>query len=436
MSRRKLIFWIGFIVVAIAGFFIIRQFSPVYASRYPLLVILVLLDIYLWNGIKSGINKSYKAFKSIVSFLYWLPIGLLIISGIITPFDSIPFWNKDVRVIFYGIILCIYAAKIIPMIFYLISDFIKLFYKKKKEKSIGGKQKRRAFLKTVGLAGGGVMLVTMVTGIFKWVHDFKVHQIFVPIKGLPKSFEGFKILQLSDIHLGSWINKDKMEEAIDIMMEQKPDLILFTGDLVNYKSSEALPFASIMKRIKAPYGVYCTLGNHDYGDYAVWPTKQAKQKNMQQLYDFYENIGWELLNNENRIIEKDGEQLALIGVENWSHFNRFPKKANIKKALDGTESINAKILMSHDPTHWHYVIRKEHPEIGLTLSGHTHGFQFGVETAKFKWSPSQYLYPEWAGLYSNKDHCHLYVNRGLGVIGYPGRVGIKPEISMIQLKTL
>jgi predicted MPP superfamily phosphohydrolase len=212
--------------------------------------------------------------------------------------------------------------------------------------------------------------------------------------------------------------------------------VLFTGDLVNSTTNEAIKFRESLRAIKAKERIYAVLGNHDYGDYVNWPDARSKQQNMEMLYDFYEGLGWKLLNNENDLLKRGEDEIAIVGVENWSKNKRFPAHGDVDKALDGTENTPVKILLSHDPTHWEHVVSKQRPDVDLTLSGHTHGFQFGVEFKGFKWSLAQYMYKYWAGLYNipqNGKNQYLYVNRGLGMIGYPGRVGILPEITFIEL---
>lgn len=379
-------------------------------------------------------GNARKAIYKTVQVLYWFPLTAFIISLVLSANIRPTLFTDELRTLIFGLFFAIYAAKLIPFIFYLIADILKIFSKKQKDDSDGKNISRKNFLKKVGLAGGGVMVFTLFTGIFKWAYSFKVRKVNVSPHLFPKSLSGLKIVQLSDIHLGSWLEKDQIDNAIDMVLEQKPDLIFFTGDLVNYKTAEAFPFREQMKRLQAPLGVYTILGNHDYGDYVRWSSKAAKEKNMDELKQFYKDIGWKLLLNENDIISYNNTPLAIIGVQNWSYYNNFPKYGNLKEATSGAEEITAKILLSHDPTHWHYVVKEEWPDIQLTLSGHTHGFQFGIETNKIKWSPSQWMYPEWGGLYSANDKKqHLYVNRGLGTVGYPGRVGILPEITLLEI---
>lgn len=296
---------------------------------------------------------------------------------------------------------------------------------------------RGRFLQDIGLATGGVFLGGFLIGMIKWANDFRIRRVELTFPNLPRKFHGMRIVQISDLHLGSWASIGPMEDAAEMINELEADMVLFTGDLVNFSTREAYRFKNILKTIQARHGVYAILGNHDYGEYMTWPDEQSKEKNMEDLYRFYEEIGWKLLRNENHVLSKGEDKIALIGVENWSASPRFLSLGDIKKAAAGTEELPFRILLSHDPTHWEKVISKAHQGIDLTLSGHTHGFQFGVEFRNFRWSLAQYVYKYWAGLYGithpDKEQ-YLYVNRGLGMVGYPGRVGILPEITLITLE--
>jgi predicted MPP superfamily phosphohydrolase len=241
-----------------------------------------------------------------------------------------------------------------------------------------------------------------------------------------------KIVHISDVHSGSFTDKAAVEKGIQMIMAQKPDLILFTGDLVNDTADEMADYMDTFGRLQAPMGVYSTLGNHDYGDYFRWPDPQSKVDNLKKLKEIHGQLGWRLLMNEHVALEKDGQQIALLGIENWSAKGNFPKYGKMDKAYPGAEKFPFKILMSHDPSHWDGQVRTTYPDIDLMLSGHTHGMQFGVEIPGFKWSPVQFMYRQWAGLYENEGQ-KLYVNRGFGFIGYPGRVGILPEITVLEL---
>ncbi|MFT6135353.1 MAG: putative MPP superfamily phosphohydrolase [Cyclobacteriaceae bacterium] len=291
---------------------------------------------------------------------------------------------------------------------------------------------RSEFMGKAALIAGTIPFATLSFGILSGAHDYRVRNRVVTLPNLPKAFDGIRIVQISDIHTGSFFNKTAVKGGVDIISQQKPDLVLFTGDLVNNESSEAKPYLDIFSKAKGSIGTYSTMGNHDYGDYNSWSSPAAKQKDIKQLHDMHRYMGWDILLNENRLIEVDGEKIALLGLENWGE-GRFSKYGDMSKTYQGTEEIPFKILMSHDPSHWDAQVRKEYKDIDLMLAGHTHGMQFGVEIGNFRWSPSQYIYKQWADMYQ-KDNQYLYVNRGFGFLGYPGRVGILPEITVIELK--
>ncbi len=292
---------------------------------------------------------------------------------------------------------------------------------------------RSKFLSTLGLTAGLLPFSMLMYGMWRNPYRYKIHHTTLPVSGLPEAWEGLRIVQISDIHSGSFTLTEPVEHAIQMILDLKPDLVLFTGDLVNTQAVEMAPFLSMFSRVRAPEGVFSILGNHDYGDYHRWPTAEAKQQNFQELVDTHAQLGWDLLQNEHRILNIRGEQLALVGVENYSTHARFPKYGDLEKSLVGCEHIPLKILMSHDPSHWEAQVKGQHKDIFLTLSGHTHGMQFGVEIPGWmKWSPIQYMYKQWAGLYQEAGQ-YLYVNRGLGFLGYPGRVGILPEITLLEL---
>jgi hypothetical protein len=280
------------------------------------------------------------------------------------------------------------------------------------------------------LMGGG-LFGSLLYG-FGNKYRYQLRRLQMVFDNVPASFKGLKIVHISDIHSGSFSDAEAVSGGVQKILDEKPDLILFTGDLVNNKASEMDNYMEIFSRLKAPMGVYSTLGNHDYGDYVEWGSVKEKRDNLEKLKQVHADMGWRLLINENVELEKNGEKIYIIGIENWSAKARFPKYGDMRKACAGTAREAFKILMSHDPSHWDAEIIKDYPDIGLMLAGHTHGMQFGVEIPGFKWSPVQYVYKQWAGLYQ-QGHQKLYVNRGFGFIGYPGRVGILPEITVIEL---
>lgn len=286
----------------------------------------------------------------------------------------------------------------------------------------------------ISLLLSGLPLVLMIYGILRNRHRYKVHQIKVPIKGLPKGLSGLKIVQISDIHAGSFTDIEPLKKGIDLINQAKADLVFFTGDLVNSVATEIEPYTAVFDKIKAKFGVFSVLGNHDYGDYVRWSSQEAKISNLNRLMSTQKQMGWQLLMNENRLLTVNGEKIAVIGVENYSGSPRFAKYGRLDKAYRGSEAASLKLLLSHDPSHWDAQIRPDFPEIDITFSGHTHGAQFGIEIEGiFKWSPIKYVYKQWAGLYQ-KGQQFLYVNRGFGYLGYPGRVGILPEITVMELQ--
>ena len=432
----------------IIGYFTLKFGVPVYANKYVFLVLIILADFYLWSSVKKQVFNYRYWLRILIIVLYWFPMFLLTVllfSSVIIPIIN---WNDVLRTYMVGIVLVFYTAKILPITFLLLADIVRavkrLFVIGKKESRkelLAAKNDegitRSKFLQYIGFVSGGLVLSTMFIGMFKWAYEFKIIRNKISFLNLPIEFDGFKIVQISDIHLGSWSSKKPLQQAVDMINNQQPDLILFTGDIVNYSTKETVGFENILSQLKATYGVYAVLGNHDYGNYVSWPTKKAKQENMQQLLTFFDDVGWKLLNNENIIINKNSKKLALIGVENWGANPRFPKYGDIDKAMLGADGADIKVLMTHDPSHWEKVIIPNNYDIDLSLSGHTHGFQFGLETKDIKWSPAQYMYKHWAGLYESEKQTgkYIYVNRGLGSIGYPGRIGMLPEITVIELVT-
>lgn len=293
------------------------------------------------------------------------------------------------------------------------------------------------FIKMGAVVAATVSMV-FVSGMFFWVRDLKLNTVELPVKNLPEAFDGYRIVQVSDLHLGSLINEKPLKRIVDLSNSLQPDIVLFTGDLLNFTTKEALPFEELMKLFSAKDGKFAVLGNHDYGEYSPWDSQTDKMLNDSALIHFYKKTGWDLLRNKNSIIHRDSASLAIIGVENWSKNKRFGKKGNLKKALVGIGNSQFNILLSHDPTHWDAEVNKKYPQINLTLSGHTHAFQMAIETASFKCSPASFLFEQWAGLYEHSNKLggkqFLYVNRGAGTLGYPGRIGTRPEITLIVLK--
>jgi len=403
---------------------------------YIVLIIILLTDWYVFQAIKV-ITKNWKQ-KKVISIIYWALTILIVLILIQWKFFGPSFINPSIQRYSIVFIFINYLSKVFAVLFLLFDDGIRFFKwvkrKSNKEDSsikTGKAIPRSEFLAKVSIAAIALPVATMGYGIISGTYDYRVRRKRVVIPNLPKAFEGVKIGQLSDIHSGSFYNKKAVQGGIDLMRNEKPDIFMFTGDLVNNETSEVGEYKDMFAKLSAPLGAYSTLGNHDYGDYKKWASPKEKKQNLDDLVQVHKDMGWELLRNENRFIEVDGERIAILGVDNWGK-GRFPKYGDLDKAYAGTEEVATKILLSHDPSHWDLQVRPNHPDIDLMLAGHTHGFQFGVEVGNFRWSPSQYMYEQWADLYT-KENQHLYVNRGFGFIGYPGRVGILPEITILEL---
>jgi uncharacterized protein len=411
--------------------------SPVWLIMAGLMV---LLDFYVFQIIKSVSNPASPKTRSVIFISYWtVSVGALIVLFILPMFQLD--YSRSVRSTVFAIAIGLFLAKLIAAVFFLIDDIRrgiqwlvgKVLFKNTEGEQIQGEDKisRSVFLNWMGLAVGGTLFTSLIYG-FSNKYNYKVKKVNLNFSNLPSAFKGLKIVHISDIHCGSFTNKDAVKRGIEKIMQQQPDLILFTGDLVNNTSDEMNNYAKVFGQLNAPMGVYSILGNHDYGDYHEWPSQAAKTQNLEKLKQVHSQMGWRLLMNEHILLEKEGQNIALLGVENWSAKARFPKYGRLAQAYAGTENIPFKILMSHDPSHWDAEIKPKYNDIDLVLSGHTHGMQFGVEIPWLKWSPVQYVYRQWAGLYEEGAQ-KLYVNRGFGFIGYPGRVGILPEITLIQL---
>jgi predicted MPP superfamily phosphohydrolase len=292
---------------------------------------------------------------------------------------------------------------------------------------------RSIFLSRFALILGGTALAGFIYGVSNR-YSYRIRKVKINFANLPAAFRGLKIVQISDIHTGSFDDHEAVAKGIQEVIDQKADLILFTGDLVNNKSDELHGYEDLFSSLKAPLGVFSTLGNHDYGDYVQWDTPEEKRRNLETLKQAHASFGWRLLMNEHVILNRGEDKIALVGIENWGAKANFPKYGDMVAAYAGLpeKNIPFKILLSHDPSHWDAQVRPEYKDVDLTLSGHTHGMQFGVEIPWLKWSPVQYVYKKWAGLYKEGSQ-YLYVNRGFGFLGYPGRLGILPEITVFEL---
>lgn len=406
-----------------------------------LIGIMVLLDIYFFQALRYLTAQALPRTRTIIHSVYWVISISAIVLLLLLPYLQFEKQARLGRSTIFALLAGIFFAKLVAAFFFLIDDIrrgvqwmaMKLFAGKKSGEAPVAPEgiSRSAFLSWAGMVMGGGLFGTLVYG-FGNKYRYQVKKVRLQYANLPAAFRGLKIVHISDIHSGSFTNKEAVMKGVYKIMKEKPDLVLFTGDLVNNVAAEMEDYLDVFDKITAPMGVYSTLGNHDYGDYVQWDSAEEKAKNLEDLKQTHARLGWRLLMNENVVLEKGGEKIALMGIENWSAKARFPKYGDLGKAYAGTESLPFKILMSHDPSHWKAEVLEKYPDIDLVLSGHTHGMQFGVEIPGLRWSPVQYVYREWAGLYE-KDNNKLYVNRGFGFIGYPGRVGILPEITLIEL---
>jgi predicted MPP superfamily phosphohydrolase len=390
-------------------------------QRIPFIILIWLIaDIYFFHAVKILTDNS-----AIATWIYWM-IDVLLIGGIIL-FMFIRRIGRNqaiISILMAGLLLSA-VPKILALPVLLIEDIVRLFL---------NFPPRQVWVSALAAVVAAIPFFSLLYGMIGGRHHYKVHKVTIPFADLPKAFDGFTLTQLSDIHSGSFTSKKGVEKGIKMANAQNSDLLLFTGDLVNSKASEMDPWIPYFSRLKAAYGKYSVLGNHDYGDYTKWDTEKEKADNLVSLKNAHHEMGFKLLLNQAVQIKKDGQSIALIGVENWGK-GGFHKYGSLTKAVAAIDDKEFKILMSHDPSHWEAKTLEHEKHIDLTLSGHTHGMQFGIEVLGFKWSPIKYVYEQWAGLYKRGEK-YLYVNRGFGFLGFKGRVGIWPEITVITLKSI
>jgi len=400
-------------------------------SFLPILIIAALFILLNWY-ILSGL-ASITTFKLLVP-IFWIFIACLIISLIyaIKRVSQSGSMDRYFQIAVH-LFLVVFVSELIFALFLLIGDFYRLILGITSGFQSSGFHSLERSPYWVGFAL--IMFVLTVTlfvyGITRGKYAYRVIKHTLYFNDLPKSFDGFTLTQISDVHAGSFTNPKAVQKGIDLINVQKSDLFVFTGDLVNNASSEILPYIGHFSQIKAPFGQFSVLGNHDYGDYMKWPTEADKIKNLQQLKAYHADLGFKLLLDEHVELIKNGEKIILAGVENWGI--GFGERGDLEKAISNTEIDDFKILLSHDPTHWEAQVKKFPSKIQLTLAGHTHGMQFGIEAFGIKWSPVKYRYKHWAGLKSENGR-YLNINRGFGFLGFSGRIGIWPEITVIELK--
>lgn len=392
------------------------------------LLVVFLLEFYVYQAVKS-LSGSTK-----VRVLYWAVtlLAYAVIGYFIWTFSRSE--GNHHKIQWMMGLLCIFVLpKIFICLFLVVDDALRLF-----QYLVGFLNKdlhyfpeRRKFMSRMALGMGGLVAVLMTDGIVFGKYRHWVRRLRLKLNGLPSEFKNYKIVQISDVHSGSFFHPEKLQKAIDLINEQNPDLVLFTGDMVNNYAKEFEGFVDLFSQIKAKDGKFSVLGNHDYGYYGEWKNKAEQQQNIPNLIELQQKCGFKMLMNQHVAIERNGKKIYIVGVENWG-IKPFPQFGDLDKATENIPNEAIKILMSHDPSHFDAIVKKHPSHIHLTLSGHTHGMQFGLDLKNFKWSPVQYKYPKWMDLYESENK-YLYVNRGFGVLAYPGRVGINPEITLIEL---
>lgn len=401
------------------------------ASHFPIVIIIILsflLDWYVFQGVKSLSSSLGQQARTLVYYIFWSVSIAVVVAFAINFYKAIR--TGKFTVLFnaaFNAFLTFFVTKLVFVLALFAEDFYRLI-----AGILSNYPVRSQTWSQVALVLSAIPFFSFIFGVTRGKYHYKVRRIKLFIKDLPENFEGFTITQISDIHSGSLDSKRGVERGINLINAQQSDMFVFTGDLVNNKATEIEPWIPLFSRIKAKEGKFSILGNHDYGDYISWNNADDKVDNLQRLKENHSKMGFRLLLDEHMLIERNGQSIALIGVENWGL--GFGQRGKLNKAVSGLDAQSVKVLLSHDPSHWDAEVKQHPANIHLTLSGHTHGMQFGIEFLGFKWSPVKYRYPNWAGLASEKGR-YLYVNRGFGFLGFAGRVGIWPEITVIELRS-
>ena len=389
------------------------------AKRFILIILLWLIaDLYFYQAVHTLVSSG--AFL----WVYWL-IDVLLMGGIVAAM-FVPRGTRLQQTLFawlMGGMLLAFIPRLFSVPVLMVEDITRLFR---------GFPPRTLWVSELTMAWAAVLFLIVLFGITRGRHFYRVRRETISFPDLPEAFDGFTITQITDVHSGSFSDAAGVQKGLDLVNTQQSDIILFTGDLVNNKATEMDPWIPAFAKLKAPMGKFSVLGNHDYGDYVQWETPEAKTANLNRLKQVHAETGFRLLLDEAINIKKDGQSITLLGVENWGK-GGFHKYGDLSKATAGVPEDAFKVLMSHDPSHWEGVTLGHDQHIHLTLSGHTHGMQFGIELFGFKWSPIKYVYKQWAGLYQQAGR-FLYVNRGFGFIGLKGRIGMWPEVAVITLK--
>ena len=404
----------------------------------PLCLLLIAFDFYFYKAVLAVFKKWKPGTKRTFGILWWT-YNLALIAGVFAGIYLNLFLT--LRAIILVAFFLTAGSKLVMLPFLLIDDLRRLvisIFRKNRQPTVAAAAvaepiSRSEFLIKAGIVAAAVPLTSLSWGIISGAYDYQVRHVDLVLPNLPKAFNGIRMGQISDIHSGSFYNPKAVKGGIEMLLAQKPDFIFFTGDLVNDMATEMRDYQDIFTRVKAPLGVFSTLGNHDYGDYHFGKgSSPAKAKNLKDVIATHKLMGYDLLMNENRRLKVDGAEIGILGIENWG-MGRFPKYGRMDLAVQNTDDLPVKLLLSHDPSHWRAEVLPKYPQIDAMFSGHTHGMQFGVRTEKYQWSPVEYIYKEWAGMYTENKQ-QLYVNVGYGFLGYPGRVGILPEITIFTLK--
>ncbi|MEX2235328.1 MAG: metallophosphoesterase [Cyclobacteriaceae bacterium] len=404
------------------------------------IVFFLVIDFYLFQAVLSVSQDWSSVWRKVIRYGFWVPTILSIATLCWWMFADPYRFTSGMRNWILTGLFATYFSKIFGILFVFVDDIQRgvrwvasLFNTGGGETLPGKAIPRSEFLTKAALIATTIPFGAMAYGILSGAHDYRIRRVSLNLPNLPKSFDGIRIGHISDIHSGSFFNKTAVKGGVEMLMNEKPDLIFFTGDLVNNQATEVQDYIRIFDKIKAPLGVYSVTGNHDYGDYHNWSSREEKTSNFRDLIKAHELLGYKLLMNDHHIIKQGLDKIAILGNENWGG-RGFSQYGKLAQAYEGTEEAQVKLLLSHDPSHWDAQVRTEFPDIDAMFAGHTHGFQFGIEIGGFKWSPSQYAYKQWSGLYQEGNQ-YLYVNRGFGYLGYPGRIGMPPELTIVELKT-
>lgn len=401
------------------------------------IVLILFTEIYSFIGAKHLASGNKYGYWFYIAYAISLLLLISFFVAMFYNFSQKNYTSTSLKNFFFGFVFSIFIAKLVFASFMFFGDVLRggFWFKDwllSNKSAEGFSPSRKKFIAQISLAIASIPFASFVYGITKGKYNFEIKNIPLAFNDLPKAFDGLKIVQISDIHVGSFDDPEEVARGIEMVNNLNPDVILFTGDLVNNRAKEMAPYIHLFSKLKAKHGKFSVLGNHDYGDYVPFATNEEKEKNLTDLFSFHNEMGFELLNNEHRKLEIDGQSIVIAGVENWG-LPPFPQYGDIHKTFENITEEDFVVLMSHDPSHWDAEIIPHKKHVHLTLSGHTHGMQFGVDIPGFKWSPVKYRYPRWSGLYTENNQ-HLYVNKGFGFIGFPGRVGMWPEITLFELR--